>query len=67
MQELEQLESYIERSIDAFFIDLPDSDYQRGYLAALVNIYREVMGRDDERLAAALKLIARIGDVAGSA
>lgn len=49
---------FIVRAIEGFLADPPDSDYQRGYLAALVNIYREGMGRGetDARVIAAEKL-----------
>jgi len=50
------IERYIERAIDRFLTDPPDSDFQRGYFDALIVIYREAMGRNDERLDAALKL-----------
>ena len=42
--------------IDRFLADPPGSDFQRGYFDALIVIYREAMGRNDERLDAALKL-----------
>jgi hypothetical protein len=50
------IERYIERAIDRFLADPPDSDFQRGYFEALLVIYREAMGRKDERLDAALKM-----------
>jgi hypothetical protein len=50
------IERHIERAIDRFLADPPGSDFQRGYFDALIVIYREAMGRNDERLDAALKL-----------
>lgn len=49
---------FILRAVEGFLGDPPDSDFQRGYLAALVNIYRESMGRGDTdaRVIAAGKL-----------
>lgn len=44
---------YIDAVIDGFFRDPPDSDYQRGFLAALVVIRREATGKTDDRLDAA--------------
>jgi hypothetical protein len=34
------IERYIERAIDRFLTDPPDSDFQRGYFDALIVIYR---------------------------
>ena len=53
--------TYIDEAIAAFDRDPADSDYQRGYLAALINV------RDDGRyseLCDTLKRIA-VGEVAG--
>jgi len=60
------------RSITSFLNDRPDSDYQRGYLAALLWAYREGLGRgaDDARIAAAEKMLrsAALSDlIAGDA
>jgi predicted ATPase len=48
----EKASRYLERSFGLFLGDPPDSDYQRGYLAALLTLYREGLGkgRDDARL-----------------
>jgi len=50
---------YLWGSITSFMVDPPDSDYQRGYLAAIINVLREGIGRDanDARLVAAEKLL----------
>lgn len=58
-REPETVETYIERVIDSFFFDLPDTDYQRGYLAAMVDTYRDSMHRNDGRLTAARELVAK--------
>jgi hypothetical protein len=50
------VEKHIEREIDRILADPPNSDFQRGYFDALIVIYRDVMGRKDNRLDAALKL-----------
>jgi hypothetical protein len=49
---------FIERAIDGFLSDPPDSDFQRGYLAALLNVYREGLGvpASNGRIIAAEKL-----------
>ena len=51
-------EPYVATAIDAFLNDPPDSDFQRGYLAALVAVYKEAIGRPaaDARIIAAEKL-----------
>jgi hypothetical protein len=52
-----RIRPYIERAIDGFLADPPDSDFQRGYLAGLLNIYREGLNRpEDTRIIAAEKL-----------
>ncbi|MBX9910832.1 MAG: hypothetical protein K2Z25_19270 [Beijerinckiaceae bacterium] len=38
--------TYIEAAIRGFLADPPDTDYQRGYLAALVVVYGEAMDGD---------------------
>ena len=48
-------ETYIEDAIDRFISDPPDTDFKRGYFEALIAIYRDGMGRNDERLNAALR------------
>lgn len=44
---------YLDQAINAFFRDPPDSPSQRGYLSALVCVYREALGKSDDRLDAA--------------
>lgn len=50
---------YLLRAVLAFLDDPPDSDYQAGFLAALLTIYREGLGKgiDDARLKMAGALI----------
>lgn len=50
---------YLVEAIGGFLTDPPDTDYQRGYLAALVSVYREGLGREanDARLVAAERLL----------
>lgn len=49
---------YIVQAIEGFLSDTPDSDYQRGYLAALVAVYREgLAGTLDARVLAAEKIL----------
>lgn len=44
---------YIEQAFHGYMIDPADSDYQRGFLAALLTLYREGLGKGegDDRLA----------------
>jgi hypothetical protein len=48
----EKASRYIERAFAGFLVDPADSDYQRGYLAALLTLYREGLGNgaEDDRL-----------------
>lgn len=50
---------YILAAIDGFLNDPPDSEFQRGFLAALLVTYREGIGRgaSDARLMAADRLV----------
>ena len=45
--------NYVKRALEGFLTDPADTDYQRGYLAALLVLYREGlgMGIGDDRLA----------------
>lgn len=47
----EKATRYLERAMWSFLRDPADSDYQRGYLAALLTVYREGLdkGEDDGR------------------
>ena len=36
--------TYIKSSVDDFLLDPPDSDFQRGYLAALLGVAEEALG-----------------------
>jgi hypothetical protein len=49
----EKASRYLERGLFGFLGDPADSDYQRGYLAALLTVYREGLGKgaEDGRLA----------------
>jgi len=38
---MEDIELYLENAIASFDLDPPDSDYQRGYLAALHEVYAD--------------------------
>lgn len=51
---------YMIEAIDGFLMDPPDSDFQRGFLAALLVLYREGLGRgaSDARLIAADRLVS---------
>lgn len=42
-----RVEAYLEGMFRGFLIDPADSDYQRGYLQAALDIYRECLRRDD--------------------
>ena len=48
----ERASRYLERAMWGFLGDPPDSDYQRGFLAALLVVYREGVGKGagDDRL-----------------
>jgi hypothetical protein len=43
----EHVAAYVEQAIDGFRLDPPTSDYQRGFLAALLLVYREGLGCGD--------------------
>lgn len=45
-------EAYVEGVFRGFLIDPADSDYQRGYLQAMIDLYRECLRRGvgDDRL-----------------
>lgn len=50
---------YLASSIEGFLRDPPDSNFQRGYLAALLAVYSEGLGRrQDARVRAAERLLA---------
>lgn len=42
----EKASRYIEQALDGFINDPADSDFQRGYLAALLTIYEEGLGKE---------------------
>lgn len=48
----EKASRYLERAMFGFLGDPVDSDYQRGFLAALLTVYREGLGKgaEDSRL-----------------
>lgn len=48
----EKASRYLLRALLGFHADPPDSDHQRGYLAALLATYREGLGKglDDDRI-----------------
>lgn len=49
---------YLDLCIDGFINDPPDSDFQAGFLGAVVVIYREVLGKTkDARLDLCERLI----------
>lgn len=54
-----RVEPFVMKAIEGFLNDPPDSDYQRGYAAALIVIYREGLGRgaSDARVEAAERLL----------
>ena len=60
------IEPYIENAIDRFIADPPDTDFKRGYFEALIVIYRDAMGRNDERLNAALRSRVPLPPVLGT-
>jgi hypothetical protein len=51
-------EEYVALALDQTMRDPPDSDFQRGYLAALCCVYREAFGITDSRLRAAEALLS---------
>lgn len=54
----EKASRYIEQALAGFINDPADSDFQRGYLAALLTIYEEGLGKgaDDDRLSLLRKM-----------
>jgi len=51
-----RISTFLMNAIESFFSDPPDSEFQRGYLSALINVYAEGLGRKDDRIAFAEKL-----------
>lgn len=53
-----KLRPYLAAAIEGFLGDPPDTDYQRGYLSALIDVYREGINGDmtDARVVAASPL-----------
>ncbi|RYD66076.1 MAG: hypothetical protein EOP83_05930 [Verrucomicrobiaceae bacterium] len=39
-----EVRGYVRSSLEGFLLDPPDSDYQRGYMAALKAVLKEAMG-----------------------
>lgn len=60
----EKASRYLEQGLMLFLSDPPDSDYQRGYLAALLTTYTEGLGKGvgDDRLKLLEALIAFHGE-----
>lgn len=56
----EKASRYIRQAMVGFLADNPDSDYQRGFLAALLIVYREGLGKDADRLDDRLNLLDRL-------
>lgn len=54
-----RIQPYLMGSIEQFLGDPPDSEFQRGYLAALLSVYTEGLGRgaSDARVKAAEGLL----------
>ncbi|MCC3607430.1 MAG: hypothetical protein JGK24_30440 [Microcoleus sp. PH2017_29_MFU_D_A] len=54
----EKATRYISEALIGFLNDPPDSDYQRGYLGALLTIYEEGLGKGagDDRLPLLLEM-----------
>ncbi len=48
---------YLNTTLKSFMSDPPDSTYQRGYLAACVDIYREGLGKDNDLIKACEKIV----------
>lgn len=63
----EKATRYIVQALVGFLNDPPDSDYQRGYLGALLTIYEEGLGKGagDDRLPILLQM-ARSHGVEGA-
>ena len=60
------IETYVEDAIDRFISDPPDTDFKRGYFEALIAIYRDGMGRNDERLHSALRSQVPLPPITGA-
>lgn len=53
-----RLERYIRQTIYGYLNDRPDTDFQLGYLAACLDIYREGLDREgDDRIKLAAGLV----------
>jgi hypothetical protein len=47
-----KVRAFLDRAIDGFLIDPPDTPYQRGWCSALVVLYKDALGdMNDARLA----------------
>ena len=40
----DQVENYIRSSVQTFLVDPPDSEFQRGFLSALLVVAKEALG-----------------------
>lgn len=51
--ETEKASKYVKQALEGYLNDPADSDYQKGFLAALLVVYREGLGKGvgDDRLA----------------
>jgi hypothetical protein len=56
--ETERVARYVQRVFTGYAVDPATSDFQRGYLAAMLDLYREGMGKVDDRFA---QLQAQLG------
>lgn len=50
--------SYLRDALAGFVGDPPDTEFQRGYLAAMLDVYKEAIGRDDDVYRAAEHVLA---------
>ncbi|MXO72899.1 hypothetical protein [Alteraurantiacibacter buctensis] len=50
--DVEKASRYIERVFKGYLMDPADTDFQKGYLAALLDLYTEGLGKglDDDRI-----------------
>lgn len=56
---MNDIDVFIAKAFDGFLSDPPDTEFQRGYLAALINVASEGLGWDDtdHRLVVARKIL----------
>ena len=48
---------YLRKALLSFLSDPPDSDYQRGFLAGILAVYQEALGKEDDLVKLCQKML----------